>query len=231
LAGLRGARAVLTSELPPGKTWDESVIKDVTGGDTVTARKMRQDNFDFKPQFTLFVAANHQPSFRSMDEAIRRRVLMVPFNVTIPKKERDEKLEEKLKAEGAAILRWIIDGAVAWYREGLNAPASVQAASADYLDGEDLLGEFMDECTISMPGASVRMRDAYQRFRDWSVQRGMALPWSQHALTRAMKERALPMSRKEDGMRLMDRQMKQQWGQGSGGVLYPKEFAKPPPAE
>ncbi|WP_168175042.1 phage/plasmid primase, P4 family [Polaromonas sp. C04] len=211
LAGLRGARLVVSSELPPGKSWDEAVIKDLTGGDTVTARLMRQDFFEYTPQFTLLIAGNHQPTFRSIDEAIRRRVLLVPFNVTIPQEKRDPQLSEKLKAEGPAILRWCIDGAVAWYREGLKPPASVEAASADYLDGEDLVGEFLDECTVGMHGGSVQTHDLYQRFRSWCGMRGMHSPWSQRAMTLALKERGLPVTRKKEGALLLDRQLKQPW--------------------
>jgi putative DNA primase/helicase len=99
LAGLQGARLVVGSELPAGKTWDEAVIKDLTGGDVVSARFMRGDFFDFKPQLTLMIAGNNQPSFRGVDEALRARVVLVPFTVTIPPEKRDPDLGEKLKAE------------------------------------------------------------------------------------------------------------------------------------
>jgi putative DNA primase/helicase len=208
LAGLHGARLVVSSELPPGKSWNEAIIKDLTGGDVITARRMRQDFFEYVPQFTLMVCGNHQPTFRGIDEAIRRRVLLLPFTVTIPKEERDHQLAEKLKAEGAAILRWCIAGAVEWHRQGLNPPATVEAASADYLDGEDLLGEFLADCTTRTPGASESIAAIYQRFTMWSQQRGLHSPWSQHALTRALGERSLTIKRREDGRYLMDHQLK-----------------------
>ena len=138
LAGLRGSRLVVGSELPAGKTWNESVIKDLTGGDVITARLMRQDFFDYKPQFTLVIVGNHQPSFRGVDDAIRRRVLLIPFIAKIAEAEKDRDLEEKLKAEWPAILRWAVEGAVEWYQHGLNPPRSVIEASDEYLDGEDL---------------------------------------------------------------------------------------------
>jgi putative DNA primase/helicase len=208
LAGLHGARLVVSSELPPGKSWNEAIIKDLTGGDVITARRMRQDFFEYVPQFALMVCGNHQPTFRGIDEAIRRRVLLVPFTVTIPKEERDHQLAEKLKAEGPAILRWCIAGAVEWYRQGLNPPASVEAASADYLDGEDMLGEFLADCTTRIPGAGERIAAIYQRFAMWSQQRGLHSPWSQHALTRALGERGLTIKRGNDGRYLMDHQLK-----------------------
>lgn len=208
LASLRGARLVVSSELPPGRSWNEALVKDVTGGDPITARFMRQDSFTYQPQFTLMIAGNHQPTFRGVDEAIRRRVLLLPFTVTIPASERDPQLAEKLRTEGPAILRWCIDGAAAWYREGLNAPAIVEAASADYLDDCDLLGEFLHDCTTHTPGAGERIAAVYTRFQMWSSQRGMHSPWSQHALTRALGERGLILKRKEDGRWLLDHQLR-----------------------
>jgi putative DNA primase/helicase len=126
LAGLQGARLVVGSELPVGKTWDEAVIKDLTGGDVVSARFMRGDFFDFKPQLTLMIAGNNQPSFRGVDEAIRARVVLVPFTVTIPPERRDKGLADKLKAEAPEILRWAIDGALA---SGLSAVSMFRPAS------------------------------------------------------------------------------------------------------
>jgi P4 family phage/plasmid primase-like protien len=208
LASLRGARLVVSSELPPGKTWNEALIKDVTGGDPITARFMRADPFTYLPQFALMIAGNHQPTFRGIDEAIRRRVLLVPFTVTIPAGERDHSLPERLRAEGPAILRWCLDGAAEWYRQGLNPPASVEAASADYLDGEDMLAEFMGDCLTPATGAGERIASIYQRFQTWSVQRGLSSPWTQHALTRAISERGLPVRRKNDGRWLLDYQLK-----------------------
>jgi putative DNA primase/helicase len=208
LAGLMGARLVVSSELPPGKSWNEAVIKDLTGSDVVSARFMRQDFFEYLPQFTLLIAGNHMPTFRGIDEAIRRRVLLVPFTVAIPKAERDPQLSEKLKAEGPAILRWCIHGAVAWYQQGLAAPASVEAASADYLDGEDLIGEFLSECVVHVAGAATPIGLVYARFSMWSSQRGLHTPWSQRALTCAMSERGLEIKRRNDGRWLSDHQLK-----------------------
>ncbi len=137
LAGLQGARLVAGSELPKGKTWDESVIKDLTGGDVLTARYMRGDFFDFDPQLTLFIAGNNMPSFRGVDEAIRARVVLVPFAVTIPPERRDTHLADKLKAEAGQILQWAIEGAVMWQQRGLDVPASVAAAPCDRGPGWD----------------------------------------------------------------------------------------------
>jgi putative DNA primase/helicase len=92
---------------------------------------MRQDFFEYTPQFKLVVAGNHKPGLRSVDEATRRRLHLVPFTVTIPKAERDPDLFEKLKAQWPGILRWMIEGCLAWQREGLNPPPVVTGATED----------------------------------------------------------------------------------------------------
>ena len=119
LAGLRGARLVTATETEEGRRWAESRIKMLTGGDAVSARFMRQDFFEYKPAFKLFIAGNHKPSLRSVDEAIRRRFHLMPFAVTIPPEERDGELTEKLKAEWPGILAWMIEGALMWQTDGL----------------------------------------------------------------------------------------------------------------
>ena len=122
LAGLRGARLVTATETEEGRRWAEAKIKQLTGGDTISARFMRQDFFEYRPAFKLAIAGNHKPSFRSVDEAIRRRFHLVPFAVTIPPEERDGDLAEKLKAEWPGILAWLIEGCLAWRTEGLRPP-------------------------------------------------------------------------------------------------------------
>ena len=123
LAKLRGARLVVAQETQKGRRWDETKIKALTGGDKITARFMRQDFFDFVPTFKLFICGNHKPRLGSVDEAMRRRLLLVPFTVQIPPAERDPRLAEKLKAEWPAILRWCLEGCLEWQRVGLAPPA------------------------------------------------------------------------------------------------------------
>ncbi len=113
LAGLRGARLVTAVETEGNRRWAESRIKALTGGDPIAARFMRGDFFTFTPCFKLLIAGNHKPRLQAVDEAIRRRLHLIPFNVTIPKDERDPDLPEKLQAEWPGILAWAIDGAVA----------------------------------------------------------------------------------------------------------------------
>lgn len=145
LAMLRGARLVTAQETEEGRKWAEAKIKALTGGDPITARFMRQDFFTFTPQFKLFIAGNHKPSLSNVDEAIKARFHLVPFNVTIPKTERDPHLSDKLKTEWPGILKWAIQGCIDWQSGGLEPPAIVRAATDDYLDAEDALGLWLKE--------------------------------------------------------------------------------------
>jgi len=128
LAMLRGARLVTATETEEGRRWAESRIKSLTGGDTIAARFMRQDFFEYLPAFKLVIAGNHKPGLRSVDEAIRRRFHLIPFSVTIPLDERDGELADKLKTEWPGILAWMVKGCLEWQTGGLRPPQAVLAA-------------------------------------------------------------------------------------------------------
>jgi putative DNA primase/helicase len=108
---------------------------------------MKQDFFEFQPQFKLMIVGNHKPSLRGVDEAMRRRLHLIPFTVTIPEVERDQELPEKLHTEWPAILRWAMDGCLEWQREGLNPPAVVTDATRAYLESEDAITLWVEDCT------------------------------------------------------------------------------------
>ncbi len=174
LAMLRGARLVTATETEEGRAWAEARIKQMTGGDLVTARFMRQDFFTYLPQFKLTIAGNHKPALRNVDEAARRRFNIVPF---LYKPERpDHRLEEKLKAEWPAILLWMIEGCVDWQRHGLVRPSIVAETTSEYFEAQDTIGRWLAErCTLdahmtSKPGAL--MADC----RAWAAGNGEAVP-------------------------------------------------------
>ncbi|MCZ6885364.1 MAG: phage/plasmid primase, P4 family, partial [Alphaproteobacteria bacterium] len=133
LAALRGARLVVADETDQGRHWNEGRLKQLTGGGDVSARFVRQDFFTFKPTCKILIVGNHKPSIRAVDEAMSRRFHLIPFDVTIPKDERDLHLAEKLKDEWGGILQWAVDGCLAWRNEGLNPPAAVREATDQYL--------------------------------------------------------------------------------------------------
>ncbi len=146
LAMLRSARLVLAQETEEGRAWAESKIKALTGGDPITARHMRQDFFTFTPKLKLMIAGNHKPTLRNVDEAMQRRLHLLPFTVTFSKVQRDPNLADKLMAEAGGILQWIIDGALAYLREGLSPPAVVSEATADYFSTENLFEQWLADC-------------------------------------------------------------------------------------
>jgi len=149
LAMLHGARLVTAIETEEGRRWAESRIKALTGGDRIAARFMRQDFFEFKPQFKLVIAGNHKPALRTVDEAIRRRFNLIPFSVTIPAEDRDPMLAKRLQSEWPGILQWAIDGCIEWQERGLCPPEAVTKATAGYLAAEDAIGAWMEErCEI-----------------------------------------------------------------------------------
>lgn len=148
LAMLRSARLVIASETRGGRAWDEQRIKTLTGGDPVTARFVRQDNFTFRPAFKLMLFANHKPVLRTVDDAWRRRIIILPF-VHRPAR-RDPTLKERLKAEYGQILRWAIEGCLDWQANGLVVPARVRAETATYFESQDLLAAWLEErCEIA----------------------------------------------------------------------------------
>ena len=145
MAGLRGARIVTSIETEQGSRWAESKLKALTGGDKITARFMRQDFFEFIPQFKLLIVGNHKPSIRNVDEAMRRRLHMIPFTVTIPPAKRDRRLPDRLLAERDGILAWALRGCLEWQETGLRPPEAVMAATEDYFEAEDALGRWIEE--------------------------------------------------------------------------------------
>ena len=171
---LRGARFVTASETEEGRRWAESRIKTLTGGDTISARYMRQDSFDYRPQFKPFIAGNHKPGLQSVDEAIRRRFHLIPFGATIPEGERDPQLAERLRDEWPMILSWMIDGCRAWQQRGLGAPVAVTRATSDYLEAEDVLGCWIRECCVIKKGGKTAFGTLYRSWQRWSAANGEA---------------------------------------------------------
>jgi putative DNA primase/helicase len=172
LAGLRGARLVTAVETEEGRRWAESKIKALTGGDRIAARFMRQDYFEYVPTFKLVIAGNHRPGLRSVDEAIRRRFHLVPFTVTIPPSERDETLPEQLKAEWPGILAWAIQGCLDWQEGGLASPAAVQDATMAYLEAEDALAAWIEDCGQSEQSAWESVSALFKSWKAWADRSG-----------------------------------------------------------
>ena len=174
LAVLRGARVVAAQETDEGRRWAESRIKALTGGDPITARFMRQDFFTYTPQFKLLIAGNHKPGLRNIDEAIRRRFHLLPFTVRIPPEQRDPHLFESCARSGRRSSAGRCDGCLEWQAEGLNPPAAVIEATAEYFDDEDRFGQWLAECCVRDPMAHETTRDLYAAWSAWAQRCGMS---------------------------------------------------------
>lgn len=168
LARLRGARMVASQETEAERAWAESRIKALTGGDPITANFMRQDHFTYVPQFKLFIAGNHKPGLRAVDEAMRRRLHMIPFAVTIPATERDQRLPDTLRGEWGGILAWALRGCLEWQRIGLAPPAAVVDATAAYLSDEDALGQWLEACCDVARDRFATSATLYRSWCDWA---------------------------------------------------------------
>jgi putative DNA primase/helicase len=164
---MRGARLVVAHETERNRRWAESKIKVMTGP-KITCRFMRQNFFTYKTQFKVVIAGNHKPSLRGVDEAIRRRLHLVPFTVTIPPDERDRQLAEKLQPEWPGILHWAVQGCLEWQRVGLAPPPAVRDASAAYFTEEDLLGRWIEECCAVDPTSSQLVGELFANWKGWT---------------------------------------------------------------
>jgi putative DNA primase/helicase len=167
VARLKGARFVTASETRAGCRLAEATIKQLTGGDTIPARFMRAEFFEFRPEFKLWLATNHRPVIRNTDRAIWDRIRLVPFVVRIPDKDIDRELGAKLAVELPGILGWAVEGCRRWLTEGLGMVADVASATASYRRDSDLIGQFIeDECTIG-DGHVVTSKMIYDTYRRW----------------------------------------------------------------
>ncbi len=195
LAMLRGARLVTASETEEGRAWAESRIKQMTGGDPITARFMRQDFFTFLPTFKLTIVGNHKPVLHNVDEAARRRFSIVPF--TRKPAQPDRQLEEKLNTEWPGILRWMIKGCLDWQANGLVRPASVIAATEDYFGEQDLFGQWLDEECDVEPGNHYKCESSAALFRSWRTyaERAGEAAGTQKAFAENLKRRGFEQYR------------------------------------
>jgi putative DNA primase/helicase len=166
LAMLRGARLVTAAETEEGRTWAEARIKQLTGGDPITARFMRQDNFTYMPQFKLTIIGNHTPNLHNVDEATRRRFNIVPFTRTPAAV--DKALGDKLRAEWPGILRWMINGCLDWQANELTPAPAVAAATAEYFAEQDLIGQWIEEKCDAEPGNNDKTELATPLFKSYS---------------------------------------------------------------
>ena len=196
LARLNSARLVVVEETTSGGRWSEGKIKKLTGGGKIAAHFMRQDDFEFEPKFKLLVAGNHKPVIKSVGEAMRRRLHIVPFLNIVPEADRDPELLNKLKAEAPQILSWMIDGCLAWQDCRLGKPEAVEQAIEDYLQQEDTIGAWLEECCERKSSGVTSGAVLYKNYQDWCETQGETI-WSKKALSTALLELGFTQVRSE----------------------------------
>lgn len=195
LARLQGVRLAIAAETSGGSRWNEARIKTITGGDVISARYMRGDFFDFRPKLKLMVMGNRRPSLRQVDEAMRRRMHLIPFTVTIPPHERDQELGEKLRKEWPGVLQWAIDGCLAWREQGLAPPEVVVAATDAYLESENSIANWLEECCEVDLVAWEPSKALYASWREWAEENGER-PGTAKAFAQALEANGATPERK-----------------------------------
>ncbi len=198
LAMLRAARYVTASETNEGVRLDEALVKKATGQDKLTARKLYQEFFSYQPQFKLWLAMNHKPSIRGVDNGIWRRIRLIPFSVIIPESEQDKNLKRKLLLELPGILAWAVRGCLEWQRAGMQTPDEVIEATKDYRSEQDVLGAFLEECCILGEHYQVPSRQLYHSYRSWAEEAGEYV-MSQTLFGRRLGDRGFETSRVHGG--------------------------------
>jgi P4 family phage/plasmid primase-like protien len=199
LADLIGARLALTTETEEGVALAESLLKALTGGDTLTARKLYSAPTQFTPQFKIMMSGNHKPLIKGNDDGIWRRVRLLPFTKTFSGNQRDTRLSEKLRAEAPHILAWMVEGCLAWQQNGLaDIPATIKAATADYKEDQDLIGAWLADCcqlTNQCEGLSTTL---YNSYKFWCDTNGL-MKSSNKVFGRRLAERGFT-SRRSNGI-------------------------------
>ena len=189
IARLRGVRFAMASETRPDGKFNESRVKMLTGGDTLSARFMNQNFFDFKPTHTLFLALNHLPAVKSGGDGFWRRLRKLDFRVTIPKEEQRENFAQQIiEQEGPGVLQWMVEGAVRVTNAGFHEPESVKLSTLEYRHEEDHIAKFVDERIMVAANGTATKTAVFNAYRDWCIENGEK-PISQNALNREIRSR------------------------------------------
>ncbi len=203
VARLDGPRFVTASEVDRGRRLAESLVKELTGRDVVTARFLYAEHFDFTPQFKLWLSTNNKPVIKGADDAIWRRIMFVEFPVQIPREQRDKRLRDKLEATAPGILNWLVQGCLAWQREGLDVPEEVLAATADYRAEMDDLAGFLEAKCIQGPGYFATAEELYKAYTAFCEEAAMREKeiMKQQSFGRCLTERGFKRDRGTGGRR------------------------------
>lgn len=190
-ADLFGRRMVASVEIEQGRRFNESLVKQLTGGERVKARRLYEDFWEFDPTHTILMAANHKPVVKGTDEAIWRRIKLVPFTVHIPEPDQDKHLPEKLSGELPGILNWALEGCLEWQKHGLGEPAEVTEATKEYRVDMDVLETFISERCVVSEGAWVKFKGLYNSYVEW-CEESRESPENKRTFGDRLKERGFP---------------------------------------
>jgi len=196
VARLKGARYVLAAEPDQGNSLSEGLVKQITGGERITARHLNQEPIEFKPVCKFWLQTNHLPNISGTDEGIWRRVHVVPFNVSIPPEERNLQLTNELEEELPGILAWAVKGCLMWRQEGLGKPAAVRDAVEAYQGQNDGVPTFVEERLTVEKGKTLTKREVYDEYNHWATSEGF--PTLEHPqLTPRLKKAGLKDGKKK----------------------------------
>jgi putative DNA primase/helicase len=198
IARLRGMRFVTTTEAEQGRKLSESLIKQITGNDRMTARFLYGEYFTFQPTFKIFMATNHKPTISGTDYGIWRRIRLIPFTTTIAEENRDIHLAEKLLEESPGILNWLIKGAMRWKQERLSLPLEIKNATDEYRNEMDIIGNFIKDRCEQSPGTQIRARELFKCYQDWCEDNNEHA-FSERFIGLRLKELGIKQKRFNDG--------------------------------
>lgn len=198
LAALRAKRLVTSVEVEEGRRLAEALLCQVTGGDTIRVRHLYQSSFEDKPTYKLWLVANNRPTVSSMESAIWRRLVQLPFDEQIPENERDPNVKAELinvEKSGPAILAWLVEGCQLWLKEGLQEPEAIKAVTQDYREESDKLREFLDDFCIIGPTEEVSNSDIYRAYQKWSKEAGERYPLGRKRFSQDLMRRGFDQYR------------------------------------
>jgi putative DNA primase/helicase len=190
LARLDGARVAVANELPEGRKLDEALIKQLTGGERVTARLLYKDFVEIQPKCKVLISSNYLPEITGTDLGIWRRVHVIPFAQTVPAERMDPQLNAKLREELPGILNWAVAGCLDWRKQGLNPPGSVTEAVQAFRSEMDSVGSFIDEACVLSKKARTASSVLFDEYQDWCEQSG-AHPVFKSQFLSALRQRGL----------------------------------------
>ncbi|HZP97250.1 MAG TPA: phage/plasmid primase, P4 family [Candidatus Limnocylindria bacterium] len=205
IARLHGRRLVVGVEVDQGRHMAEGLVKQLTGGDTVVARHLYRDHFEFRPQFKLWIFANDAPRVRDDDDAVWRRLRLVPFTHPVPREQRDPQLKLTLrdpKVGGPAVLAWAVAGCLLWQREGLGMPPVIDVATRGYREAQDPVADFVAECCVVEAGAWATVEELYAAYAAWAKAAGERRPLAKRGFSNRLDRHGFPAAKGAKGVRI-----------------------------